>query len=42
MEFRKMVTITLYECQQMRHRCIEQSFGLSGRGQGRDDLGEWH
>ena len=28
MEFRKMVTITLYARQQKRHRCIEQSFGL--------------
>ena len=26
MEFRKMVTITLYARQQKRHRCIEQSF----------------
>ena len=42
MEFRKMVTITLYVRQQKRHRCIEQSFGLYGRGQGWDDLGEWH
>ena len=42
MEFRKMVTITLYERQQKRHRCIEQSFGLCGRGRGWDDLGEWH
>ena len=25
-----MVTITLYERQQKRHRCIEQSFGLWG------------
>ena len=32
MEFRKMVTITLYARQQKRHRCIEQSFGLCGRG----------
>ena len=31
MEFRKMVTITLYVRQQKRHRCIEQSFGLCGR-----------
>ena len=38
MEFRKMVTITLYVRQQKRHRCIEQSFGLCGRGQGWDDL----
>ena len=28
MEFRKMVTITLYARQQKRHRCIEQSYGL--------------
>ena len=28
MEFRKMVTITLYARQQKRHRCIEQSLGL--------------
>ena len=28
MEFRKMVTITLYARQQKRHRCIEQFFGL--------------
>ena len=41
MEFRKMVTITLYMRQQKRHWCIEQSFGLCGRGRG-DDLGEWH
>ena len=34
MEFRKMVTITLYVRQQKRHRCIEQSFGLCGRGRG--------
>ena len=42
MDFRKMVTITLYARQQKRHRCIEQSFGLCGRGRGWDDLGEWH
>ena len=42
MEFRKMVTITLYVRQQKRHRCIEQSFGLCGRGRGWDDLGAWH
>ena len=40
MEFRKMVTITLYTRQQKRHWCIEQ-FGLCGRGRGWDDLGEW-
>ena len=32
MEFRKMVTITLYGIQQKSHRCIEQSFGLCGGG----------
>ena len=42
MEFRKMVTITLYMRQQKRHWCIEQSFGLCGKGRGWDDLGEWH
>ena len=42
MEFRKMVTITLYTRQQKRHWRIEQSYGLCGRGRGWDDLGEWH
>ena len=42
MEFRKMVTITLYTIQQKRHWCVEQSFGLCGRGRGWEDLGEWH
>ena len=42
MEFRKMVKISLYARQQKRHRCIEQSSGLCGRGRGRDSLGEWH
>ena len=43
MEFRKMVTTTLYARQQKRHRCIEQYFGLCWRGMvGGDDLGEWH
>ena len=37
-----MVMITLYVRQQKRHRCIDQSYGLCGRGQGWDDLGEWH
>ena len=40
MEFRKMVTTTLYAIQQKRHRCIEQSFGLCGEGG--HDMGEWH
>ena len=42
MEFRKMVTITLYTRQQKRHWCIEQAYGLCGRGRGWEDLGEWH
>ena len=42
MKFRKMAMITLYAGQQKRHRCIEQTFGLCGRGRGWDDLGEWH
>ena len=42
MEFRKMVMITRYAKQQKRHGCIEQSFGLCGRGRRWDDLGEWH
>ena len=29
-----MVTTTLYERQQKRHRCIEQSFGLCRRARG--------
>ena len=37
-----MLTITLCMRQQKRHWCIEQSFGLCGRGRGWDDLGEWH
>ena len=42
MEFRKMVTITLYARQKKRPRCTEQTFGLYGRRQGWDDLGEQH
>ena len=42
MEFRKMVTITLYARQKKRHRCIEQIFGLCGRRWGWDDLREQH
>jgi len=42
MEFRKMVVITLYARQQKRHRCIEHSSGLCGKGRRWDDLGEWH
>ena len=40
MEFRKMVTITLYARQQKRHRYKEQTFGLCGRGRGWDDMEE--
>ena len=42
MEFRKMAMMTLYARQQKRHSCIEQAFGLRGRGRGWDDFGEWH
>ena len=42
MEFRKMVTITLCTRQQKRHWCIDQSYGLCGRGRGWEDLGEWY
>ena len=42
MEFRKTVIMSLYAMQQKRHRCIEQSFGLYGRGRGWDDMAEWH
>ena len=38
MEFRKMVTMTLYARQQKRHRCKEQTFGLCGRMQGWDEF----
>ena len=34
MEFRKKVMITLYAKQKKRHRCIEQTFGLCGEGEG--------
>ena len=37
-----MVTITLCTRQQKRHRCIDQSSRLCGRGRGWGDLGEWH
>ena len=40
MEFRKMVTMTLYARQQKRHRCKKQIFGLCGRRQGWDDWKE--
>ena len=34
--------MTLYARQQKRHRCVEWTFALRGRGRGCDDLGEWH
>ena len=42
MEFRKMVTITLYAKQKKRHRCTEQTFRLCGRGRGWDVLRDKH
>ena len=42
MEFRKMVTMTLYARQQKRHRYKEQTFELCGRRQEWDDLREQH
>ena len=39
---RKMITITLYARQKKRHRYIEKTFGLYGRGQGWNDLREQH
>ena len=42
MEFKKMVTVTLYAGQKKRHRCTEQTFGLCGRRWGWDDLREEH
>ena len=42
MEFRKMVTITLYARQKESHRCIEPPVGLYGRRRGWDDLREQH
>ena len=40
MEFRKMITMTLYAKQQKRHRYKEQTFGLCGRRRGWNDLRE--
>ena len=42
MEFRKMLTITVYAEQKKRHRCIEQSFRLCGRRRGWDVSREQH
>ena len=35
MEFRKMAMMTLYAIEQKSQRCIEESFGLLGEGEGR-------
>ena len=40
MEFRKTAPTILHAGQQRRHRCKEETFGLSGRRQGWDDLRE--
>ena len=40
MEFKKMVTITLYAKQKKRHRCTEQTLGLYGIRWGWDVLRE--
>ena len=40
MEFRKIVTMTLYVRQQKRHRYKEQTLGFYERRQGWDDLRE--
>jgi len=42
MEFRKTGMMIVYARQQKRHRCKEQTFGLSGRRRGWDDLREQH
>ena len=42
MEFRKMVTITLYAKQKKRHRGIVQNFGFCGRSRGWDVSREQH
>ena len=41
MEFRKMVMMTRYAEQHKRHGHKEQTFGLCGRRQGRDDFREY-
>ena len=42
MEFRKMVPKILRAVLERRHRCKEQTFGLTGRMRGWDDLREKH
>ena len=39
-EFRKMVMMSIYAGKQRRHRCKEQTSGLSGRKRGWDGLRE--
>ena len=34
MEFRKMITMTLYARQQKKHRCKEQNLDSVGEGEG--------
>ena len=40
MKFRKTVLMILHAGQKRRHRCKEETFGLSGRRRGGDDLRE--
>ena len=42
MEFRKKLPMILHAGQQRRHRCKVQTFGLSRRRRGWDDLREYH
>ena len=42
MEFKKMVTMSLYVRQIKRHRYKEQTLGVCGRRRGWDDIREWH
>ena len=42
MKFRKMAPMIVHAGQQRRHRCKEQTVGLSGRRQGWDVLREQH
>ena len=42
MEFRQIITMTLYARQQKKHRYKGQTFGLSERKQRWDDLREYH
>ena len=42
MKFRKMILTILHAGQQRKHRCKEQTFGLSGRRRRWEDLREHH